>query len=54
MRSVFVTWFCWSGVALAGGAVYMAKNYIQAYQTALAIEREAGCEHHSDCRCAGR
>jgi len=29
------------GLALAGGAVYMAKNYIQAYQTALAVERQA-------------
>ncbi|HSF92348.1 MAG TPA: Flp pilus assembly protein CpaB [Paracoccaceae bacterium] len=29
------------GVALAGGAVYMAKNYIGAYQTELARERAA-------------
>lgn len=29
------------GVALAGGAVYMAKNYIGEYQTALAQERAA-------------
>ena len=28
-----------AGVALAGGAVYMAKNYIGQYQTALAKER---------------
>lgn len=28
-----------AGVALAGGAVYMAKNYIGQYQTALANER---------------
>lgn len=28
-----------AGLALAGGAVYMAKNYIGAYQTALAKER---------------
>ncbi|WP_299043089.1 Flp pilus assembly protein CpaB [uncultured Tateyamaria sp.] len=28
-----------AGVALAGGAVYMAKNYIGQYQTALAAER---------------
>ncbi|MEO0938685.1 MAG: Flp pilus assembly protein CpaB [Pseudomonadota bacterium] len=30
-----------AGVALAGGAVYMAKNHIGAYQTALAKERAA-------------
>ena len=29
------------GIALAGGAVMMAKNYIEAYQTALAKERAA-------------
>lgn len=29
------------GLVLAGGAVFMAKNYIQQYQTALAIERQA-------------
>ena len=29
------------GVALAGGAVYMAKNYIGAYQNELALERAA-------------
>ncbi|ASM72978.1 MULTISPECIES: Flp pilus assembly protein CpaB [Roseobacteraceae] len=29
------------GFALAGGAVYMAKNYIGAYQTELAKERQA-------------
>ena len=29
------------GVALAGGAVYMAKNYISEYQQALAQERSA-------------
>jgi pilus assembly protein CpaB len=29
------------GLGLAGGAVFMAKNYIQAYQTALAVERQA-------------
>ena len=40
MRSVFVLVLL-AGVALAGGAVYMAKNYIQAYQTALALERQA-------------
>lgn len=28
-----------AGIALAGGAVYMAKNYIGQYQTALAKER---------------
>ncbi|WP_299611438.1 Flp pilus assembly protein CpaB [uncultured Tateyamaria sp.] len=28
-----------AGIALAGGAVYMAKNYIGQYQTALAAER---------------
>jgi len=28
-----------AGIALAGGAVYMAKNYIGQYQTALANER---------------
>ncbi|MEO9684412.1 MAG: Flp pilus assembly protein CpaB [Tateyamaria sp.] len=28
-----------AGIALAGGAVYMAKNYIGQYQTALAQER---------------
>ncbi|KIC51172.1 Flp pilus assembly protein CpaB [Tateyamaria sp. ANG-S1] len=28
-----------SGIALAGGAVYMAKNYIGQYQVALAAER---------------
>ncbi|MEO9514478.1 MAG: Flp pilus assembly protein CpaB [Paracoccaceae bacterium] len=30
-----------AGLALAGGAVYMAKNYIGQYQTALAKERAA-------------
>ncbi|NIZ13373.1 Flp pilus assembly protein CpaB [Phaeobacter sp. HF9A] len=30
------------GVALAGGAVMMAKNYIETYQTALAQERANG------------
>ncbi|MEP6020119.1 MAG: Flp pilus assembly protein CpaB [Paracoccaceae bacterium] len=30
-----------AGLALAGGAVYMAKNYIGQYQTALANERAA-------------
>ena len=40
MRSVFALVLL-AGLALAGGAVYMAKNYIQAYQTALAIERQA-------------
>lgn len=30
------------GVALAGGAVMMAKNYIQAHQAALAAERAKG------------
>lgn len=30
-----------AGLALAGGAVYMAKNYIGEYQTALAKERAA-------------
>ncbi len=30
------------GVALAGGAVLMAKNYIQAHQAALAAERAKG------------
>ncbi|KUP92354.1 Flp pilus assembly protein CpaB [Tritonibacter horizontis] len=30
------------GVALAGGAVMMAKNYIEAHQTALARERAKG------------
>ncbi|WP_371056269.1 Flp pilus assembly protein CpaB [Rhodosalinus sp. K401] len=29
------------GLALAGGAVFMAKNYIEGYQTALAQERAA-------------
>ena len=29
------------GVALAGFAVYMAKNYIQAYQTQLELERQS-------------
>lgn len=32
------------GVALAGGAVYMAKNYIGAYQNELARERAARVE----------
>lgn len=32
------------GVALAGGAVMMAKNYISAYQNALARERSARVE----------
>ncbi len=32
------------GVALAGGAVYMARNYITAYQDALARERLAAQE----------
>jgi len=32
------------GVALAGGAVMMAKNYISAYQTELARERAARAE----------
>ena len=32
------------GVALAGGAVMMAKNYIAAYQTELARERQARAE----------
>lgn len=31
-----------AGIALAGGAVMMAKNYIEAYQTALANERAKG------------
>ncbi len=30
-----------AGIALAGGAVYMAKNYINGYQQALAQERAA-------------
>ena len=30
-----------AGLALAGGAVYMAKNYIGQYQQALAKERAA-------------
>ncbi|KUJ80449.1 Flp pilus assembly protein CpaB [Ruegeria marisrubri] len=29
------------GIALAGGAVYMARNYIEAYQAELARERQA-------------
>ncbi len=32
------------GVALAGGAVYMARNYISAYQAELARERQAAQE----------
>ncbi|MCR8827573.1 Flp pilus assembly protein CpaB [Pseudosulfitobacter koreensis] len=32
------------GIALAGGAVYMAKNYIGAYQAELARERAARAE----------
>lgn len=38
MRSVFGLVLL-AGIALAGGAVYMAKNYIGQYQTALATER---------------
>jgi pilus assembly protein CpaB len=40
MRMVFVLVLL-VGVALAGGAVYMAKNYIGAYQNELARERAA-------------
>jgi pilus assembly protein CpaB len=40
MRSVFGLVLV-AGVALAGGAVYMAKNYIGQYQTASAHERQA-------------
>ncbi len=40
MRSVFGLVLI-VGVALAGGAVYMAKNYIDEYQQALAMERSA-------------
>ncbi len=32
------------GIALAGGAVYMARNYISAYQAELARERQAAQE----------
>lgn len=39
MRSVFVLVLV-VGVALAGGAVMMAKNYISAYQNELARERQ--------------
>ncbi|MEM6757941.1 MAG: Flp pilus assembly protein CpaB [Pseudomonadota bacterium] len=38
MRAVFGLVLV-AGVAMAGGAVYMAKNYIGQYQTALAKER---------------
>lgn len=33
------------GIALAGGAVMMAKNYIETYQAALAEERAKGLEY---------
>ena len=43
MRSVFVLVLI-VGVALAGGAVMMAKNYIAAYQNELARERQASAQ----------
>lgn len=32
------------GVALAGGAVYMARNYISEYQNELARQKQAAAE----------